>query len=311
MQVAKFNWKFALAVALLFSLPFSLISWRFFKLNAKQARQDSASLLAMRAHMTASLVQQSLSSDYGITDFISLAEFSGAGWDARLAQLAKLRAGKPDVYRQIILVNAKGREVGRVGGDKSAAVDYSKAPHFLKTMGTGMSFGVVEQQKDTPPVLVASEPVFGRDKKIQGIVITKLSLEKLANIISASRASYEEGESALSDAGGMLIADSRGMAAKTPGIVMRRELFLLWKKSSDPILGSGSGEARINGTDYLAGFARVSGTDWLIYELEPASIINTLDASFRARMAVLSGLTLVLCFAFVTERLAVLMLRRD
>jgi hypothetical protein len=305
-----FNWKFALATALLFSLPFGLISLRFYRLNERQARQDSQNVLSMHARMTAALVRQSLETDYGIPDLISTPAFEAANWKNRAEQLAKLRAANPEVYIKMVLVDATGREAGSIPAVKNAPqLDYSRAPHFIKTMRTGMSYGVVEQQKSMPPLLAVSEPVVGRAGKIEGIVITTISLEKLANIIASSRASYEEGESALMDSGGMLIADSRGIAAKTPGTLLPRELLLLWRTYANAVLGFAGGDARVDGKDIIAGFARVNGTDWTVCETEPASIINSQAAELKARLAVLSGLTLVWFFALLTERLAAFMLK--
>ena len=193
----------------------------------------------------------------------------------------------------------QGKEAVSTGGKPPA--DYSANPLF-KTAAAGSACGAVELFRDSPPALLSAEPFYSKGK-LAGVLVVRLSLAGLDKVVRISRSGYEEGETAVADEAGMIIADSKGAAAQNPGARASQEIFKLKTKAFAS--GSGGGTLKLaGGKKFLVGTAPVAGTAWWVYESEPARLVSLFPKACSAKAALAAGIVLLAGLAFLTERLA-------
>ncbi|MFH1619530.1 MAG: cache domain-containing protein [bacterium] len=299
--------KLILATAVLFLMPFSILSFHFSSGNTEILRREVLSRIEARAAGTARMAFEILETDYGAREVITGRAFSSASMEERKAMLKKKNKERPNFYLGFSLLNSSGREVASAGREKSDSPDYSRKGVFKRTMASAQSQGAVEYRPDEPPVLLAAEPIRRPgEAKPSGVVVTRISLARLVELVRSERAGSDPGECGIVDAGGLVIADSRGEAVMNPGSsapagIIRLINAALARGVREMKAGVSSGKGRAD----LVSVAAVPGTQWWVYEREPASVVKGYVSSRWARRVIISGMLLILIFSLITARLAV------
>lgn len=306
MPKTSVNLKFVLCSVSMFLLPFLILSGHLASRNNTLLKKDVLYYLELRAKTMSRMVQDALVYNYELSKMIKGGDFLGAGLGRRKALLEKKFRERPDVYLQFFLLDRSGKELACIGGVPGKPKDYSKEEIFTASISRNLPLGLVEQQYDSPPVLVSAEAI-KRPGAVtpSGVLLSRVSLSALNEIVRTGRRSSEEGDAGLLDSGGMLIADSRGASIGSPGISAPREILLLVKDA----LGAGQAEARAEiksekGRPVLVAVKAIEGTQWWAYEREPSSVIRGYKSVSGVKRVVVSGILLIILFSFVAERLA-------
>ncbi len=302
MMLPKVNLRFVALAACLFLLPYAAISYHFISQSGKRYGEEVLRLLSVRAQISSRLAQEALASSYELNAVVGSPRFRSASWAERGRMLEAERDASPDMYFQINLADASGRAVFSSGDFAGSKKDFSKDEIFLQTM-RGQALGRVSRFDEMPPVLVASEPVYCKEgEKPCGAVFSIVSLAKLYDLLRISRAGYEPGETFVTDGDGLVIADSKGLSAQTPGAVLPSQVMSMLRG------GDASRYVTIPGRGHFyTAISAVEGTSWHAVEMEPAPLWAA-RAAGDVKLRVAAGALLIILFAFLLERLGAFLL---
>lgn len=296
------NLRFVALTACLFLLPYAAISYHFISQSGKRYGEEVLRLLSVRAQISSRLAQEALASSYELDALVASPGFRAASWAERGRLLSAAQKASPDLYFQITLADASGKALLSAGNFSADKKNFSGDEIFTQTM-RGQTLGRVSRFADMPPVLVASEPVYCKEgAKPCGAVFSIVSLARLYELVRISRAGYEPGETFVTDGDGLIIADSKGLSAQTPGVGMPAQVMPLLRD------GEVSRYVTIPGRGhFFVARSSVEGTSWHAVEMEPAPLWAAREAG-DAKLRVVAGALLIILFAFLLERVGSLLL---
>ena len=294
--------KFIAAVALLFLLPFLLLSRQFIYGEKEIQQRDAVAFLELRAVTAASIISDVLNLNYSLNRIAGTAVPGGAA--AVKKELGERVKQNPFVYSELALLSASGSELARFSAYKEPGqrLDYSKSDVFAAAKKTSAPAGAVEYGEYTPPALVLAEPLY-RNGTPAYYAAGRLSLGYLGEVVrTMGRNSY--GSFGLLDMGGQIIADSQSMSIVRPGLKAPPEVLNMVLAAAKRESSSFSGETRFRGRTLLAAVSNVPGSMWWVYEIVDPARLPSRTGSFWAWRVVLSGVGLILAFSVITWMLA-------
>lgn len=301
--------KFMTLTALIFLLPFLILSRHFLTGNAELEKRDTLSYMALRTRTAANVAADMLTLNYDVSRLSSSADFLNASGEGRKKILEGRIKENPSIYSEFSILSASGKEVLKTGpGSRKDLKDYSKTEFFRSAAAGQGPSGAVEYGQYTPPALVLVEPLIkGRGAKAETFLLARMSLAYLGEIVRVIGRN-SSGNLGLMDAGGQVINDSLGRAIISPGIKAPEEVRRVAATADAKGLDDFRAEVSFRKRPYLVSVANIAGTRWWVFEVVDASrTLNRAHDLWAARV-ILLGVLLILLFSFFSYKLALLWL---
>ena len=304
-MAAKNQLKFLISVALMFLLPFSILSAHFLRGARKLLVNDTLSYLELRTRTAAGILSSVLSINYDVSRITAAEDFSSASGEGRKKILERKMRENPSVFSEFSVVDRAGREMVRAGCDLlKDPRNYSKEPYFKAAAQSRFTAGAVEFGEYTPPALLLMEPIPSPGGAAQGSFLSaRLSLAYLGEVTRMmGRNSW--GNFGLVDAGGQIIADSMGRSIITPGLKAPPEVLKMTALAGEKELNSFMSEVLFRDRAYLVSVSVLTGTDWWVYEIMDAADMPVYTSTSWAWYIVVAGVLLIVIFSFISLKLA-------
>ncbi len=294
--------KFIAVVALMFLLPFLLLSRHFVYGEREIQQRDTVAYLELRTVTAASIISDVLNLNYSLNRIAGPEVQSGA--QAVKKELAARVKQNPFVYSELALLSVSGSELARFSAYKEPGprLDYAKSDVLAAAKKTSSPAGAVEYGEYTPPALVLTEPLY-RNGTPAYYAAGRLSLGYLGEVVR-TMGRNSRGSFGLVDMGGQVIADSQSMSIVRPGLKAPPEVLKMVAVAAGRESSSFSGEASFRGRTLLAAVANVPGSMWWVYEIVDPARLPARTGSFWVWRVVLSGVGLIIAFSVITWMLA-------
>jgi len=307
----KNKYKFLATVICLFLLPFIIVSRHFAIGSRSLQKNETLRHSEMRTVAGAGIAANEINTSYNLSRLTGDKKFLAAGTGGRKAEMALKVKETPLIYSELALLTASGREVCRVaaGKDGKPLIDYAKSGVFAEAKKTAAAAGAVEYGEYTPPALVLAGPVGAPGGKPEYFLAARLSLAYLGELVRLM-GKNSPGNFGLLDGGGQIIADSMNMSTVKPGIQAPPEVLKLIAAAQERSLRNFAREISFKGSSSLVSVSNVAGTRWWIYEITDSADIPSYVGSSRVGKVVFTGILMIILFALITHRLAMVWLVR-
>jgi len=303
------KYKFMALTALIFLLPFLVLSTHFVSGNKELEKRDTLSYMEFRTRTVANIAADLLTLNYDVSRLSSSSEFLGASGEARKKILEARIKENPSIYSEFSILNSSGKEVVKTGqGASKDLKDYSTTELFKNAVSAQEPSGAVEYGEYTPPALVLVEPLIKvRGAKAETFLLARMSLAYLGEIVRIIGRN-SSGNLGFMDAGGQMITDSLGRAIISPGIKAPDEVRRVAAAASAKGLDDLRSEVPFRGRPYLVSVSNIPGTRWWVFEVVDASRTLDYSSDLWVKRVIVTGLLLILIFSFISYKLALLWL---
>jgi len=280
------------------------MSNHFLNSTKEMVRKNTLERIGLRTSTVSKVISGVLNLNYEIFRIAKDEKFVKLSNPERKKLLKSEMEQHKEVYRGFALFTPACGKIFSLGDLND--FDCSEDGLLKQAASSAMSVGAVEYSQDEPCSLVIAEPIFsGESKKPRLIAFGKISLAPLNNIIR-SFGKKSRSELGIVDAGGQIISDSTGKAIIKPGIRISNEIIQVINFSLKRQIQNSSSQILVKNKKILVAVSSVQGTKWWVYEKINSSTL--LDYAFWAKRIVYTGIVLIIVFAFVSYKLAKILL---